>query len=150
MRTPVLFGILACWLSMPPAANAQNSSGQPNGASSAPAALPAEEGIPVTDPLTIAKCEPCHRRDERGNMERISWERTTPEGWQEALKKMPVGSSWQLFVPPELGYGVEGLPPSVGPDAMLIYELQLVGIKAKASKAKPGEAPGRTGTEPPQ
>jgi quinohemoprotein amine dehydrogenase len=47
-----------------------------------------EEGIPVTDPLVIAKCGSCHTRDERGNMERISWERTTPEGWQEALKKM--------------------------------------------------------------
>ncbi|HEY6342862.1 MAG TPA: quinohemoprotein amine dehydrogenase subunit alpha [Bryobacteraceae bacterium] len=47
-----------------------------------------EEGIPVTDPLVMAKCRACHARDERGNMERISWERTTPEGWQEALKKM--------------------------------------------------------------
>jgi quinohemoprotein amine dehydrogenase len=47
-----------------------------------------EEGIPVTDPLVIAKCGTCHARDGRGNMERLSWERTTPEGWQEALKKM--------------------------------------------------------------
>ena len=49
---------------------------------------PAEEGIPVTDPLVIAKCASCHARDQRGNMERISWERTTPEGWQDALKRM--------------------------------------------------------------
>jgi quinohemoprotein amine dehydrogenase len=47
-----------------------------------------EEGIPVTDPLVIAKCGSCHVRDEHGNMQRISWERTTPEGWQEALKRM--------------------------------------------------------------
>jgi len=47
-----------------------------------------EEGIPVTDPLVIAKCGSCHYRDDRGNLERISWERATPEGWQEALKKM--------------------------------------------------------------
>jgi len=47
-----------------------------------------EEGIPVTDPLVVAKCGSCHGRDERGNMQRISWERTTPEGWQEALKRM--------------------------------------------------------------
>jgi quinohemoprotein amine dehydrogenase len=52
------------------------------------ATKPREEGIPVTDPLVISKCGTCHARDERGNMERISWERTTPEGWQEALKKM--------------------------------------------------------------
>jgi quinohemoprotein amine dehydrogenase len=47
-----------------------------------------EEGIPVTDPLVIAKCSGCHTRDERGNMQRLSWERTTPEGWQDALKDM--------------------------------------------------------------
>jgi len=47
-----------------------------------------EEGIPVTDPLVIAKCGSCHARDERGNMQRISWGRTTPEGWQDVLKQM--------------------------------------------------------------
>src|ERR1700684_3562607 len=47
-----------------------------------------EQGIPVTDPLVVAKCGSCHARDEHGNMQRISWERTTPEGWQEALKRM--------------------------------------------------------------
>jgi quinohemoprotein amine dehydrogenase len=49
-----------------------------------------EKGIPVTDPLVIAKCGTCHARDDQGNMQRISWERTTPEGWQEALKRMIV------------------------------------------------------------
>ena len=47
-----------------------------------------EEGIPVTDPLVIAKCGNCHARDERGNMERISWARTTPEAWQDETKRM--------------------------------------------------------------
>jgi quinohemoprotein amine dehydrogenase len=46
------------------------------------------EGIPVNDPLVIAKCGSCHTRDERGNMQRLSWERSTPEGWEEALKRM--------------------------------------------------------------
>ncbi len=53
------------------------------GQSSAP-----EAGIPVTDPLVVAKCGSCHASDQHGNMQRISWERTTPEGWQEALKRM--------------------------------------------------------------
>ena len=44
----------------------------------------AEEGIPVTDPLVIAKCASCHTRDARGNMQRISWARTTPEAWQDS------------------------------------------------------------------
>jgi hypothetical protein len=47
-----------------------------------------EEGIPVTDPLVIAKCGDCNARDEHGSMQHLSWERTTPEGWQDALKDM--------------------------------------------------------------
>src|SRR5256885_6332956 len=47
-----------------------------------------EEGIPVTDPLIISKCSACHTKDAKGNLSRISWERTTPEGWQEAIKRM--------------------------------------------------------------
>lgn len=42
----------------------------------------------MNDPLAIAKCGSCHTRDDRGNMQRISWERSSPEGWQEALKQM--------------------------------------------------------------
>src|SRR5262249_27535230 len=53
----------------------------------APKTVP-EEGIPVTDQLVISKCSACHARDDKGNMARISWERATPEGWQEALKRM--------------------------------------------------------------
>jgi quinohemoprotein amine dehydrogenase len=48
----------------------------------------AEEGIPVTDPLVIEKCGACHARDAKGNMSRISWIRTTPEGWSQAIKRM--------------------------------------------------------------
>ncbi|MGH9843447.1 MAG: quinohemoprotein amine dehydrogenase subunit alpha [Blastocatellia bacterium] len=47
-----------------------------------------EEGIPVTDKLTIEKCAGCHKRDEKGNLTRISHERLTPEGWQQAIKRM--------------------------------------------------------------
>src|SRR5713226_3279779 len=60
----------------------------------------AEEGIPVTDPLVIAKCGNCHTRDEHGNMQRISWQRTTPEGWQDALKSMILRNGVTL-TPPE-------------------------------------------------
>jgi quinohemoprotein amine dehydrogenase len=47
-----------------------------------------EDGIPISDALVIAKCGSCHARDEHGNMQRISWTRTTPEGWQNVLKRM--------------------------------------------------------------
>ena len=49
---------------------------------------PSEAGIPVTNQLVIAKCSGCHHADEKGNLTRISWIRTTPEGWEQALKRM--------------------------------------------------------------
>jgi quinohemoprotein amine dehydrogenase len=49
---------------------------------------PAEPGIPVTDSLVIEKCGGCHAKDEKSNLTRISWERTTPEGWEEIIKRM--------------------------------------------------------------
>ena len=47
-----------------------------------------DEGIPVTDALTTAKCGACHTKDSKGNLSRISWIRTTPEGWSQAIKRM--------------------------------------------------------------
>jgi quinohemoprotein amine dehydrogenase len=47
-----------------------------------------EEGIPVTDPLVIAKCGTCHTKDDKGNLSRISWERAAPEGWEASIKRM--------------------------------------------------------------
>jgi quinohemoprotein amine dehydrogenase len=51
-------------------------------------AKPTEEGIPVTDALTISRCSSCHPKDDKGNLSRISWNRSTPEGWEEAIKRM--------------------------------------------------------------
>jgi FKBP-type peptidyl-prolyl cis-trans isomerase len=50
-------------------------------------------------------------------------------GWREALKLMPVGSKWQLFIPPQFAYGVRGLGDQIGPNATLIFELELLAIK---------------------
>jgi quinohemoprotein amine dehydrogenase len=59
-------------------------------ASETPAAAkaPSEPGIPVTDALVIRKCSGCHNKDDKGNLSRISWDRATPEGWQQAIKRM--------------------------------------------------------------
>ncbi len=50
-------------------------------------------------------------------------------GWREALKLMPMGSKWQLFVPPELAYGAWGAGPAIGPNETLIFELELLAVK---------------------
>jgi FKBP-type peptidyl-prolyl cis-trans isomerase len=50
-------------------------------------------------------------------------------GWQEALKLMPLGSTWQLFVPPHLAYGANGAGRDIGPNQTLIFEIELVTIK---------------------
>src|SRR5581483_4885437 len=67
-----------------PAASAQSGRGRGGAA----AEETPEEGIPVTDPLVISRCGTCHTKDAKGNLSRISWERTTPEGWEEAIKRM--------------------------------------------------------------
>jgi FKBP-type peptidyl-prolyl cis-trans isomerase FklB len=53
------------------------------------------------------------------------------KGWTEALQLMPVGSKWQLFVPAELGYGDRGAGPQIGPNATLIFEIELISIQKK-------------------
>jgi len=51
------------------------------------------------------------------------------KGWTEVLQLMPVGSRWEVFVPPNLGYGERGAGTDIGPNATLIFEIELVAIK---------------------
>jgi FKBP-type peptidyl-prolyl cis-trans isomerase FklB len=54
------------------------------------------------------------------------------KGWTEALQLMPVGSKWQLFVPSELAYGARGASAEIGPNATLIFDVELLSIEPKA------------------
>jgi len=56
------------------------------------------------------------------------------KGWTEALQLMPVGSKWQLFVPPALAYGARGAGSDIGPDSTLIFEVELLSIQPKAQQ----------------
>jgi FKBP-type peptidyl-prolyl cis-trans isomerase FklB len=51
------------------------------------------------------------------------------KGLTEVLQLMPVGSAWQVFVPSTLGYGERGAGTDIGPNATLIFDIELLGIK---------------------
>lgn len=50
------------------------------------------------------------------------------QGWQLALQKMKVGSKWILFIPPAMGYGERGSQETIGPNEVLIFEVELLEI----------------------
>ena len=49
-------------------------------------------------------------------------------GWTEALQMMSVGSKWQIFIPPNLGYGETGAGNIIGPNNALVFDVELLAI----------------------
>jgi len=65
------------------------------------------------------------------------------KGWTEAMQLMPVGSKWELYIPPSLAYGERGAPGSpIGPNSTLVFEVELLSIEPKAAPKAPAPAGG--------
>ena len=59
-------------------------------------------------------------------------------GWTEALQRMKVGDTWQIFLPPELAYGERGAGP-IGPNATLVFDIELMSIKGQEEAEGAGQ-----------
>jgi len=64
---------------------------------------------------------------ERGEPEQFPVNRVIP-GWTEALQKMKVGGKWKLFIPPDLAYGERRASGDIGPNSVLIFDVELLDI----------------------
>lgn len=50
-------------------------------------------------------------------------------GWTEAVQLMNAGAKYQFWIPAALGYGIAGSPPKIGPNAALVFEVELLSFK---------------------
>ena len=68
------------------------------------------------------------------------------KGWTEALPMMKPGAKWQLFVPPQLGYGRRGSGQRIPPNKVLVFEMELLAVE-KGDQANPASSAqtGQTG-----
>lgn len=99
----------------------------PPAAAAAPAK--AEAGIPVTDPTVLKACGGCHKPDEKSQMSRISFRRTTPEGWERTITRMLSLNNLKIDAPTARAVvkslsSTHGLAPEEARPVM--YEMQRV------------------------
>jgi FKBP-type peptidyl-prolyl cis-trans isomerase FklB len=63
------------------------------------------------------------------------------KGWTEALQLMKPGASYVLYIPPELAYGAMGKPPKIPANSLLVFDVELLSVKAKPAAAPAPPAP---------
>lgn len=61
-------------------------------------------------------------------------------GWQEALKLMPAGSTWELYIPSELAYGEQGAQGAIGPNEVLIFKVHLISVQKQGTSNQPNSS----------
>ncbi|MFH7320941.1 FKBP-type peptidyl-prolyl cis-trans isomerase [Desulfurivibrio sp. D14AmB] len=49
-------------------------------------------------------------------------------GWTEALQLMAEGAKWEIALPPSIAYGERGAPPVIGPNAVLVFDVELLKV----------------------
>lgn len=59
------------------------------------------------------------------------------QGWREAVTRMRVGDKWKLLISPEMGYGSRGAGALIPPNAWLIFEVEMVDLKADQPVTSP-------------
>jgi FKBP-type peptidyl-prolyl cis-trans isomerase len=70
------------------------------------------------------------------------------KGWAEGLQLMKEGAKWELYIPPDLGYGKGGRDKRIPPNSVLIYEVELLSVDK--TPARPPEGPGAKGPQGPR
>ncbi len=69
----------------------------------------------------------------RGQPAAFALDRVIP-GFAEAVQQMQVGAKYRVWIPPQLGYGERGVPPNIPPNALLVFDIELLGVEHAASK----------------
>jgi FKBP-type peptidyl-prolyl cis-trans isomerase FklB len=74
------------------------------------------------------------------------------KGFTEALQLMPVGSKWELVIPPDLAYGDRGAGADIGPNSTIIFDVELLSIQAQGANepASPSQNQPANGNGTPQ
>ncbi|HET6811346.1 MAG TPA: FKBP-type peptidyl-prolyl cis-trans isomerase [Acidimicrobiales bacterium] len=143
--TPATTAITLVTSGLPAVSNAKNMSAAPApaaGSPPAPTTLQAEDlvvgtGAAAADGMTV-KVQYVGANYADGKVFDSSWSRGQPasfplsgviEGFKDAIIGMKVGGRREVVIPPNLGYGPQGQPPTIQPNETLVFVIDLLGVQ---------------------